>query len=95
MGDGRFLELIYLFFVDFTFGRFDDIDAPAGEFGGEAGIMAVFADGERELSLGNGDDSGMVGFAQLYLERFDRAERVGHKGGRVRVPLNDVYLLVV
>jgi len=28
MGDGRFLELIYLLIVDFTFGGFGDIDAP-------------------------------------------------------------------
>lgn len=95
MGDSRFLELIYLLIVDFTFGGFGDINAPAGDFGGEAGILTVFADGERKLSLVNGDDSSMVGFAQLYLERFDRAERVGYKGGRVRAPLNDVYLLVV
>jgi len=47
------------------------------------------------LSFENGDDSGMVGFAQLYLERFYRAERVGHEGGRIRAPLNDVDLLVV
>jgi len=40
------VELIYLFFVDFAFGGFDDIDAPASDFGGEAGILTVFADGE-------------------------------------------------
>ena len=95
MGGDWLLELIWTIFEDFAFGGFDNIDTPATKFGGKAGVLTIFADGERELPLGNGDDCGMVRFAQLYLERFYRAKRVGHEGGRVSAPLDDVYFLVV
>src|SRR5450759_326822 len=95
VGDSGLLELIWTIFEDFAFSRFNHINTPATEFGSEAGILTIFPDGERELALGDGDDCGMVDFAQLYFERFYRTKRVGHKGSRVSTPLDNVYLLVI
>src|SRR5690349_15032880 len=30
-----------------------DVDAPPGELGGEAGVLALLADGQRQLEVGN------------------------------------------
>src|SRR5579875_333342 len=91
----RFAGLIQKFFKDFALGGFRDIDTPPGQFGGEASVLPIFADGERELLLRHGDERGVIGLTQLHPERFDRTERVGDEGGRVWTPLDDIYFLIV
>jgi len=40
----------------FVHGRFAlDVDAPAGELGGQAGVLPLLADGQRQLAVGNDD----------------------------------------
>src|SRR5579883_1431014 len=71
------------------------INAPAGELGGQARVLAILADGQGELFLLNRDQGGVIRFAQLHFQWLDRAERVRDEGGRIGTPLDDIYLLIV
>src|SRR5579884_527127 len=95
VGCDGFAGLFLKFVIDFAFSRFGDIDAPAGQFGGQASVLSIFADGERKLPLRHRDERGVVGFAQFHLKWLHRAERVGDEGGRVWTPLDDIDFLVV
>src|SRR6186997_2261600 len=47
-----------------------DVDAPAGEPGREAGVLALLADGQRQLEVGD-DDARRAG---LEVDDLDRAD---------------------
>src|SRR5579875_2348836 len=81
--------------ITFAFRRSGHIDAPAREFGGQAGILSLLADSQRELMCCHRDQGGMIGLAQFNFEWLDGAERVGDKNSRIRTPLDNVNLLVV
>ena len=42
-----------------------DVDLPAGDLAGEAGILAALSNGEGELILGHGDDGAFVFLVDL------------------------------
>src|SRR3954447_3439337 len=73
-----------------------DVDAPPGQPGREAGVLALLADGQRELEVRHHDPRG----AGVRIDDLDR----GDPGGRERVrdhlggvlgPVDDVDLLAV
>ena len=66
---------------------------PAGEAGGQAGVLALLADGQGELVVG--DDHGcVVGLlVDEHAADLGRRKRVGHVDGGVLVPLDDVDAL--
>ena len=67
-----------------------DVDPPAGELGGEAGVLAVLTDGQRELVLRDvsGRRPGVT--IDLDAEHLGRAERIGDELTGVIGPGNDV-----
>src|SRR5690606_21772050 len=71
-----------------------DVDTPAGEPGGEPGVLALLADRQRELVVGN-DHPGGAGGGVDHLHRGDpgRAQRVAHELRGVLGPVDDVDLL--
>ena len=70
-----------------------DVDPPAGEAGGEAGVLAVTADRQRELVVG--DDHGRLALVVVddHLADPRRRERLGDEAGGLVVVGNDVDLL--
>src|SRR5579884_2864872 len=77
VGCDGFAGLFLKFVIDFALSRFGDINAPAGQFGGEASVLPIFADGKRKLPLRHCNERGVVRFAQFHLQWLHRAERVG------------------
>jgi hypothetical protein len=72
-----------------------DVDLPAGEAGGQARVLAFFADREGELIFVDGDlDALLLGIEHqvLHLRRLERLEDVLL---RIGAPADDVDLLVV
>src|SRR5215218_4293869 len=70
-----------------------DVDAPAGEAGGEAGVLALAADRQRQLVVGHDHRRLLVGVVDQHLTHTRGAERLGHEAGRLVVVGDDVDLL--
>ena len=70
-----------------------DVDVEAGEAGGEAGVLTLLADGERELVVGN-DDRGVAGLG-VDDDAGDLGGRqgVGDELARILIPEDDVDAL--
>ena len=70
-----------------------DVDAHAGEAGGEAGVLALLADRQAELVVGHDD----VGLGAVLgdddLVDLGRRQRLGHEVGEVLAERDDVDLL--
>src|SRR5207253_6939231 len=71
-----------------------DVDTPPGQLGGQAGVLAVATDGQGELVPGYSDVGGPR--VRVYLHRGDpgRTQGGGHEAGGVRVPGDDVDVLL-
>src|SRR5579875_196820 len=93
-GHHRLLYMLNLI-INFAFYRLGHIDTPARELGGQAGVLSILPDSQRELTFCHRDQRGMIGLAQLNFEWLDGTERVGDKDSRIRTPLDNVNLLVV
>src|SRR5699024_3497872 len=73
-----------------------DIDLPAGEPGGEAGILPFLADRQRELVVRYDHPRRLGGLIDdLHAGYPRRGERIGHERGRVLAVIDDVDLLPV
>src|SRR4029079_15358030 len=70
-----------------------DVDLPAGQARGEAGVHALLADRERELVVRRDDRRLLRVVVEVDLAHAGGRERLGHKAGRLRVPGDDVDLL--
>ena len=70
-----------------------DVDPPAGEAGGEAGVLALLADGQRQLEVGDDDLGGAGLLVDPDLLDLGRRQRLGHEVGRVLGERDDVDLL--
>src|SRR5918995_3636273 len=70
-----------------------DVDAPAGEPGGEAGVLALAADRQRELVVGHDHRRLLVLVVDEHLAHARGAERLGDEAGRLVVVGDDVDLL--
>ena len=70
-----------------------DVDAPAGQAGGEPGVLALAADGQREHPLGHGHARDPVLLVDVDADDLGRAQRVGHEDAGVVAPRDDVDLL--
>ena len=70
-----------------------DVDVPAGQARGEAGVLALLADGEGQLVVGH-DDAG-VGLLLVDEDAGDLSGRkgVGDVDGRIGIPQDDVDAL--
>src|SRR3954452_17535768 len=70
-----------------------DVDAPAREAGGEAGVLALAPDRQRELVVGD-DDRRLLGLV-VHEDLADTGgrQRLGDEARRIRVPRDDVDLL--
>ena len=66
---------------------------PAGQTGGEAGVLALLADGERKLVVGH--DNAGVGLLLVDEDAGDLGGRqgVGDVDGRIGIPQDDVDAL--
>src|SRR3954452_22678410 len=58
-----------------------DVDAPAGEAGGEAGVLALAPDRQRELVVGDDHRRLLVGVVHEHLADARRAQGLGHEAG--------------
>src|SRR5688500_14235667 len=72
-----------------------DVDAPAGQLGGQAGVLALLADGQAELPLRDDDVRDLVLLVDADAEHLGGAERLGHEAAGILVPQDDVHLLAV
>src|SRR5262245_13246385 len=70
-----------------------DVDLPAGEAGGEAGVHALLADRKRELVVGHDDRRVACVVVQVDLAHAGRRQRLGDEARGLRVPRDDVDLL--
>ncbi len=72
-----------------------DVNAPAGELGGEAGVLPLLADGEAQLLVGHDHHGGLdlALFVEQHAGDARRAQRIGDVLGELRVPFDDVDLL--
>ena len=70
-----------------------DVDAPAGELGGETGVLTLLADGKRELVVGSDDRRGVRVLVDDDAVDLGRRERRGDVGRGVLVPRHDVDAL--
>src|SRR5207253_9731478 len=70
-----------------------DVDLPAGEARGEAGVHALLADRERELVVGDDDSRLLRVVIEVDLADARRRERLRDEAGGLRVPRDDVDLL--
>ena len=70
-----------------------DVDVHAGQAGGEAGVLALLADGERELVVGDDDGRVVVLGVDDHAGDAGRGKRAGHALGRVVAPQDDVDAL--
>src|SRR5581483_4399661 len=70
-----------------------DVDLPAREARGEAGVHALLADRERELVVGD-DDGGLLALVvEVDLAHAGRRQRLRDEPSRLGVPRDDVDLL--
>ena len=72
-----------------------DVDVPARELGGEAHILALAADGKRELLIGHHHLDALGILVEHDLDHLGRRQRVDDERGRVRRPLDDVDFLAL
>ncbi len=72
---------------------FLDLDVPTGELGGQARVLALFADRQRQLIGVDDDFHGMTGFIDDQVLQLGGRKRVGDKLTDIRVPADDVDLL--
>src|SRR5215207_6855447 len=70
-----------------------DVDAPAGEAGGEPGVLALAADRQRELVVGHDDGRLLVLVVDEHLAHTRRAQRLRDEAGGLVVVGDDVDLL--
>ena len=70
-----------------------DVDLPAGQPGGEAGVHAFLADREGELVVGDDDRRLLRVVVEVHLADAGRRERLRDEPGRLVVPRDDVDLL--
>src|SRR4051794_37627903 len=70
-----------------------DVDAPPGQPRGEPRVLALAADGQRELVVGHDHRRLLVGVVDQHLAHARRAERLGHEAGGLIVVGDDVDLL--
>ena len=71
----------------------DDVELPAGELRGEAHVLALAADGERQLLVGNDELHAPVGLVDddlVHLGRLDGGDDVAR---RIAIERHDVDLL--
>src|SRR5690606_26708145 len=69
-----------------------DVDLVAGQPGGEAGVLALLADGEGQLVVGDDDLGGLGLLVDPHLLHLGGTERLGDELGGVLAPLHDVDL---
>src|SRR5699024_9783378 len=82
----------FVFAVEAAFGL--DVDLPAGQLRGEAGVLALVADCERKLAVRHGDLAGVRAVRRgLDGEDRGRRERGGHDLLRLVAVIDDVHLL--
>src|SRR3954449_2101305 len=82
---------VLLFLGELGFGA--DVDAPAGQAGGEPRVLALAADRQAELVVGHDHGRLPVGVVDEHLAHARGAERLGHETGRLVVVGDDVDLL--
>src|SRR5262249_54010935 len=70
-----------------------DVDAPAGELRREPDVLALLADRERELVVGDDQLHAVAFVVDDDARDFRRRDRVAHEASRVVVVGNDVDLL--
>src|SRR6185437_879855 len=70
-----------------------DVDTPAGQPVGEAGVLALLADGQRKLAVRHHHGGLLGGIVDVDLAHLGRGQRLGHEPGRLVVPGDDVDLL--
>src|SRR3954453_7618574 len=70
-----------------------DVDAPAGEAAGEPGVLALAADRQRELVVGDDHRRLLVGVVDEDLAHARGAQSLGHEAGGLIVVGDDVDLL--
>src|SRR3954464_885024 len=70
----------------------DDVDLPAGEPRGEAGVQALLADRERKLVVGNNDGRVARSVVDVDLAHPRRRQRLRDEPGGLGVPRDDVDL---
>ena len=70
-----------------------DVDAPAGQAGGEPGVLALAADRQRELVVGHDHRRLLAVVVDQHLAHARRAERLGDEAGGLVVVRDDVDLL--
>src|SRR2546421_9602665 len=72
-----------------------DVHLPSGQLGGEAGVLSALAYRQGKLVFTDEDFNAATGFVDFKSLQFGGRERVGDEISHVRVPLDDVPLLVV
>ncbi len=72
-----------------------DVDAPAGQTVGEASVLPLLADGERQLEVGDDDLGGAGVFVNPDLFDLGRRQRLGHEVVGVFAERDDVDLFPV
>jgi hypothetical protein len=70
-----------------------DVDLPAGQAGGEAGIEALLADRKRQLVVGYYHGCLARVVVDEHLAHARGRERLGDEAGGLRIPRDDVDLL--
>src|SRR5690606_3348129 len=71
-----------------------DVDLGAGQFGGEARILALFADGERKLVVRNQCAHGLgTGIQNERAGDLGGRKCIGDERGELRIVIDDVDLL--
>ena len=71
-----------------------DVDVPTGQARGQAGVLALLADGQRQLVVGHDDGCVVVLLVDQDAIDLGRGKGVCHVAGRVLIPLDDVDALV-
>src|SRR6185437_14784314 len=79
--------------VGVVLGLADDVDPPPGQAMGEAGVLPLLADRERELAVGHDHGRLAVVVVDVHLAHLGGRERLGDEPGRLVVPRDDVDLL--
>src|SRR5207237_6075683 len=72
-----------------------DVDAPASQLGRESGVLALLADGQRQLTLGHDHLGGAGRLVDRDVAHLGRAQRIGDVLSGVLVPFDDVDLFAV
>ena len=72
-----------------------DVDLIAGELGGQAGVLALLADGQGELVVGHDDPAALAVGEEVHADHVGGGQRGGHIGGGVVAVLDDVHLFPV